>query len=288
MKKLNKRKIRWIVREVSKREMGVYSIAKQQSITPRWAREVHRKYKGVKDPVLLPCGRKPREISKEERQLVTKTYKEYRLGACNLQAILDEKGMHIPHNKIHRILREEGIAKPDEKKQKRRKWIRFERKHSLSLISSDWFEYKGWQIVLFEDDASRFITGYGKFKQATAENTIKVLKQSLKYGKPKQVHTDHGPQYVANEQEGKKTGTSKFTELLHELGIQHIKARIKHPQANGKVERLIGTIKRLWNELGSLDKAVRHYNYKRPHMSLENGKLRIPYQAFLEKARKAK
>jgi hypothetical protein len=29
MKELNKRKIMWIVREVSKREMGVYSIAKQ-------------------------------------------------------------------------------------------------------------------------------------------------------------------------------------------------------------------------------------------------------------------
>jgi transposase len=66
--------------------------------------------------VLLPCGRKPREISKEERQLVIKTHKEYGLGACNLQAILEEEGIHIPHNRIHRILRE-GIAKPQMKKQ---------------------------------------------------------------------------------------------------------------------------------------------------------------------------
>jgi putative transposase len=52
---------------------------------------------------------------------------------------------------------------------------------------------------LFEDDASRFITGYGYFNKATTENTIKVFNQSLKYGIPKQVHTDHGSQYVANE-----------------------------------------------------------------------------------------
>jgi len=34
MKKLNKRKIRWIVQEVEKRETGLYTIAKTQNITP--------------------------------------------------------------------------------------------------------------------------------------------------------------------------------------------------------------------------------------------------------------
>ncbi|MBI2632608.1 hypothetical protein HYW75_06390 [Candidatus Pacearchaeota archaeon] len=33
MKKLNKKKIKWIVKEVEKREMGVYAIAKVQKIT---------------------------------------------------------------------------------------------------------------------------------------------------------------------------------------------------------------------------------------------------------------
>jgi len=77
------------------------------------------------------------------------------------------------------------------------------------------------------------------------DNTIKVFKQSLKYGKPRQVHTDHGTQFVSNERQECKTGESEFTKLLHSLGIQHIKSRVKHPQANGKVERLIGTIKQL-------------------------------------------
>jgi len=95
----------------------------------------------------LPCGRKPREISKEERKLVIKTYKEYGLGACNLQAILEEKGIHMNHNRIHRILREEGLAKPEVKKQKKRRWIRFERRYSFNLINSDWFDYKGKHIA---------------------------------------------------------------------------------------------------------------------------------------------
>ena len=47
MKKLNQKKIKWIVKDGDKRNMGFYSIAGAQGISPRWAREVHKKYKGV-------------------------------------------------------------------------------------------------------------------------------------------------------------------------------------------------------------------------------------------------
>jgi len=286
MKKLNKRKIKWIVRQMEKRELGAYSIAKMQNITPRWAREVHKKYKDFKDPVLLPCGRKPKAISEEERKLVIDAFKEFRVGATMLEQILDEKGVHINHNRIHRILLEECLAKQEPKKKKTRKWVRYERKHSLSLVHSDWFEFKGWKVMLIEDDASRFVTGYGKFKHATTENAIKVFKKSLKWGIPKQFHSDHGTQFVAVETESKKRGESEFGKMLKSYEVQQIFARVKRPQANGKMERLISTIKRLWVELGSLEKAVKHYNYKRPHRSLTNGKLRTPYQAFIDKMRK--
>jgi len=52
-----------------------------------------------------------------------------------------------------------------------------------------------------------------------------------------------------------------------------------------KAERAFGTIKHL-DYLGNLDKAVKLYNFIRPHRSLTNEKIRTPYQAFLEKARK--
>ena len=288
MKKLNQKKIKWIVREGDKRDVGFYSIAQVQNITPRWAREVHRKYKGIKEPRLLPCGRKPKSISDEERKIVVDTFKEFQVGATMIEEILDEKNTHINHNRIHRILLEEGLAKHEPKKKNRRKWVRYERKHSLSLVHTDWFDFKGKQCIIFIDDASRFITEYGEFKNANAENTIKVFKQSLKLGIPKQVMSDHGCQFVAVNAEGKAIGESQFTQIVKSVGSKHIKSRVKHPQSNGKAERVIGTIKRLWIALGSLKKAIEHYNYKRPHRSLTNGKLRTPYQAFLEKMRKAK
>ena len=175
MKKLNKRKIKWIVREVEKRDMGVYTIAKVQNITPRWAREVHQRYKDVKEPKLLPCGRKPKKITKEERTLVVETYNEYLVGATMIEKILNEKEKHIAHNKIHKIMLEEGLARHKEKKQKRMKYKCYQRKHSLSLVHTDWVEYKEEKFILFEDYASRFILAGGKFKHATKENTLKVL-----------------------------------------------------------------------------------------------------------------
>ena len=77
MKKLNKRKIKWIVRESERREQGFYSIGKQQKITARHARRVAKKYKKDKDPILKKCGRKSRQLTEEEKELVIKTYKEY-------------------------------------------------------------------------------------------------------------------------------------------------------------------------------------------------------------------
>jgi hypothetical protein len=285
MKKLNKKKIKWIVREVERREQGVWTIAKTQGITKQHAYRVAKKFKN-KEPELKKCGRKQREIKEEEKNLVIKTYREYLASAVMIEQILDEKGVHINHNRIHRILLEEGFAKPNPRKQKKRKYKCYERKHSLSLVHTDWAEYKGKKFILFEDDASRFILAYGEFKHANKENSIKAFKQSLKYGKYKQLHSDNGSVFRAVKVEGKQPGEADFQKEVKSAGIKQIFARVRYPQGNGKLERLNGTIKRLWSQLGSLDKAVEHYNYKRPHSGLTNGKLRTPHQAFLEKIRK--
>ena len=201
MKKLNKRKIKWIVKESERRELGFYTIGKQQKITARHARRVAKKYRKCKDPILLKCGRKPRPITNEERNIVIQAYKEIITGATMIEQYLDEKGIHINHNRIHKILLEAKLAREEQKKKHRRSWVRYERKHSLSLVHADWFEHKRRQGIIFIDDASRFITGYGEFDNANMDNTIKVFKKSLKWGIPKLTHTDHGTQFVSVEAE---------------------------------------------------------------------------------------
>jgi len=219
--------------------------------------------------------------------IVKQTYQEFQVGATMIEQILDEKGIHINHNRIHRIMLEEGLAKKEPHKSRRRSWVRYERKHSNSLSHADWFQYKFKDCLLIIDDASRLLTHCKEYPDAKIDKSCNGFLEAIKeWGIPKQLMTDHGSNFISNEREDCKTGDSQFTELLKSYSVKHIKARVKHPQSNGKAERAVGTIKQLWDKFGSLDKAVKHYNFKRPHRSLTNGKLRTPYQAFLEKSRK--
>ena len=291
MKKLNQKKVRWIVREMIKGERSVYRIAKQMNITPQWVREIHRIYQKT-GQYLYPkkSGRKPRPVSEEERARVLGIRKQHPLSPVTLERILDEQGIHIAHNRIYKILKEEGLVKNEPKKQRRRKWIRYERRYSNSLWHADWFEEKQDQIILFEDDASRFITGYGVFRHASAGNAVTVLERAInKYGIPKQLMTDHGIQFTSLPRETcRNPRSNEFQQSLQSYGIKHIKARVKHPQSNGKVERVYQTIKALRRNFSCLDDTVCYYNFQRPHSSLDNGCLRTPYEAFFDKLRKNK
>ena len=289
MKKLNQKKIRWIVREMKKGDRSAYMIAKIMNISPRWVRELYRVHQET-GQYLFPKkpGRRPQLVSDEERNLILEVRKEHPIsGAVALEKILDSQGVHIGHNRIHRILKEEGLAIDEPRKQRRRKWIRYERRYSNSLWHADWFEEKLDQIILFEDDASRFITGYGVFRNATAKNSMIVLDQAIQYyGIPRQLMTDHGVQFTSLPRE--TCGDPKpneFQQFLDGYNIKHIKARVKHPQSNGKVERAGQTLQKLWKHYQCWDAAVSYYNFKRPHSSLENGSLRTPYQAFIDKTR---
>ena len=287
MKKLNKRKIRWITKEIERREMGVYSIAKLQNITPQHARRVAKKFK-YREPEFKKCGRKPKPVPDTERKLVIETYKEYLVSATMIERILDEKGIHIGHNKIHRVMLEEKLAKHEDNKQKRRKYKGYQRKHSNSLWHTDWFQFKGKWHIIFEDDASRFITGSGEFPNRSSKNAWKVFKQGLKYGVPKQLHSDNDSTFKANKQDEKNKAECEYQKKIRKAGVKQIFARPAHPRSNGKNEKLNGTIKRLMKKCLSFNDAVKHYNFKKPHWALDTpeGKLRTPYQAFLDKIKK--
>jgi putative transposase len=284
MKKLNQKKIKWIVREMDKEERSVYRIAKTMDISPQWVREIHRIYHQTGEyPFPQKPGRKPQPISKSDKIHVFEARRNHPLsGAIALEKILDAQGIHIPHNRIHRILKEEGLAVDEPRKQRRRKWIRYERRYSNSLWHADWFEQQQDQIILFEDDASRFITGYGVFRDAIAKNSIRVLEQAIEqFGVPRQLMTDHGTQFTSLSRETcSDPRPNVFQQMLQQYGIVHIKARVKHPQSNGKVERVGYTLQQLWHHFQCWDATVLYYNYERPHSSLENGRLRTPYQAF--------
>ena len=115
MKKLNKKKIKWIVKEVERKELGVWTIARAQDITKQHAYRVVKKYQNC-EPEFKKCGRKASLITEEERRNVLQAYEEIRSSAVMIERYLDEKGVHMGHNRIHKILLEAKLAKKEDRK----------------------------------------------------------------------------------------------------------------------------------------------------------------------------
>jgi len=92
-------------------------------------------------------------------------------------------------------------------------------------------------MKLWHTDWKQLWDGHGVSQEPTADNTLKVLKQAIaKYGPPREILTDRGTQFYANEGERKEKGISQFETYLADHAIKHIPARINHPQTNGKLE----------------------------------------------------
>jgi putative transposase len=72
----------------------------------------------------------------EDKKLIDLAVEESKLrGAVSLRLYIEKYLLNkkLPYMKIHQYLLEKGISKPGPKKQKQRKYCRYERKHSFSL-----------------------------------------------------------------------------------------------------------------------------------------------------------
>jgi len=287
MVKLNERKIRWIIHE-KLRGRGAGEIALIQRVSHRRVEQIWQAYKqtGVAPTLKTPGKPKGAPVRLHEAALVLKVYDELKVNALTLERVLrDIYQVELPHNRIHMILKEAGRAMPQPNKQKRRKWVRYERTHSMSLWHMDWTQLPDgrWWIAA-EDDASRLIVGYGVFQDPTAENTIQVLKHAIaKYGHPREILTDRGSQFYANEGERREKGISQFEAYLTEQGIKHLLCRVSHPQTNGKLERIYGVYEQKQHQFRSIDEYVHWHNEIKPHLSLNIEALETPIQAFQRK-----
>jgi len=287
MVKLNERKIRWIIQQkLGGRGTGELALIQRVS-----RRRIEQLWQAFTRDGVIPALKKPgrprnASISLRDTALILETYDRLKVNALTLETVLKHRhGLNLPHNSIHVILKENGRALPQPSKQTRRKWVRYEREHSMSLWHADWKQLSDgrWWIAA-EDDASRLIVGYGVFQEATAENTIHVLKQAIdKHGRPRELLTDRGSQFYANEGERKEKGISQFEAYLAEHGIKHILCRVNHPQTNGKLERFYGVYEQKRHQFKSIDEYVRWHNEVKPHMSLNIEALETPIQAFQRK-----
>ena len=226
-------------------------IAETMGISVRWVKKLHARYGNTSPERMIYPGTMGRPQDglpgRREHSAVLAARGENHVGAVRLYRRIEEStGMNIPYNKIHMVLRGEDLAAEQPKKGKRRKWIRYERTHSNSMWHTDYKQLDdGRWFLCYEDDASRFVVGYGVFERATTENALAVLEEAVgRHGKPASIMTDRGSQFYATASEAKRKGASEFEKRLVELGIRQILAGVRHPQTNGKLERLHGELQR--------------------------------------------
>jgi len=261
-----------------------YQARKIAKISVRRVNQVYGQYlkTGEIPQIGLRNGRPKKSILDWEIKLVRETYIKYRVSASTLEKLIErDYGKHIPHNKIHKIMTLLGFAKPKNKKDIRKKnWIRYERKHSLTAVHLDWYYdliKEIWALPVI-DDASRKMLALIEEKSATTDASIEAMKLALKHGKIKQCITDHGTQFIKDENR-----KSKFNEFLMSHEIKHILCRIKHPQSNGKSEKFNDLYKNHRHAFNTKEEFMQWYNEIRPHKSLRFKELETPQQAFIRK-----
>lgn len=228
-------------------------------------------------------GRPMIPIEDWEIKIVKRFYEKYRVSADTLERLIErDENKHLSHYKIHKILIELGYAEKKIRKDKRKKdWIRYQRMHSLTAVHIDWhYDGKTWVFAVI-DDASRKILAEIECNSPTTKTSIEGMRIALKFGKIRQVISDHGAQFMNNME-----GYSEFQEFLKLNGIKHIKCRIKHPQSNGKIEKWFACYDKHRRAFKTSEEFVNWYNAVRPHRSLRFEILETPDQAFIRKRRK--
>jgi len=192
------------------------------------------------------------------------------------------KGIKVSAGTVRNTFAREGLPAgiPPRAKPKRHHLIRrFERAKPGALWQTDITSTvlgrnsQRLYLAVFIDDYSRFIVSWVLSTRQTQDIVMDALLEGIgKYGKPVEVLSDQGRQYVSWR------GTADFQKLLRKHGIRHVVSRAHHPETLGKCERFWETLQNeFWCRVTPDDLAdarerlshyIAHYNLFRPHQGI--------------------
>jgi len=292
MVKVKKRgELRWCLEKHAVGEVTVKWAAGYLKISPRRFKQLYAQYKTTNaiPAIGQNLGRPKKQITPETIELIKQAYEKDQLNAQYLEKIISARQkITLSHRTIHKVLLKLGYAHHQPNKQKRRApWIRYERKHSLSMVHTDWHHAKnGKYLCTILDDASRKIIAAGEFDNEITKNALIVLKKARrecrKWYPIHSILTDHGVQFYANKRDKKGFAEHEYEQYLKRYHIRHILCRVNHPQTNGKLEKFHDLYINHRGRFGSLAKFVDWYN-NRPHGALNLWEAESPNMAFVRK-----
>ena len=282
-----------------KSRMTIDAFARTYGISPWTMRTWLKRYQveGPKGLEPRPRGRKPgtwglSRVPAAVREEITRTKRRFpEFGLKKVRDFLHRfQGIAVSTGTVARTLEEQEVERPVPRKKRRKPGHPrpFVRSHPRELWQTDITTFvlpregRRVYLVAFIDDFSRYVVSFGLHVQMRSATVIEALLEGIaRYGKPKEVLTDQGPQYFTWR------GKSAFQKLLAKEGIRHVVARSHHPQTVGKCERLWETVNRefwerahpddLANARDRLGHFFAHYNFFRPHQGIEGS---VPADRF--------
>jgi len=227
------------------------------------------------------CDHKPGQLFKSLNpkfyQKIIDEWKKQRCGARKLHAIFKKKGFDVSLRKISQVMKAEGLQKPCKKKQKPRKYRRYEWPIPNIMWHTDGHiikaqKLKGEYFISFIDDCSRKIMGYGVFDNFTTRNALLILYKAIAENKvaPYEINSDRGSQFIPNKFDKKGKANSEFQHALQELGIIFVPSRGRHPQTNGKLEKFHDILDKEFDDrFETIDEFIEWYNNERASEAID-------------------
>jgi transposase InsO family protein len=190
------------------------------------------------------------------------------------------QNLEVSAEKVRQVVNQAGLGNPPPEPTRQPPQVRrFERELPNAMWQIDIFTFNLKRmypvyLVGIIDDHSRYMVGYGLFRQQTADAVLEVVKGAVgEWGAPREILSDNGRQFAAWR------GKTRFQKVLKREGIQHVRSAPHHPKTLGKIERFWQTI---WREFleealfaSFADAAQRighwisYYNHQRPHQGID-------------------
>ncbi|MRR52282.1 MAG: IS481 family transposase [Rhodocyclaceae bacterium] len=198
-------------------------------------------------------------------------------GAKKLAKLLENEGIQLPRITAHRILLRQGLV--EERDRHRPAVKRFEREAPNQLWQMD---FKGMPesrkqclpLVLL-DDHSRYLVGLFETQGTRAAPVCQKLTAAFEeHGLPEAMLMDHGTPWWNMQSQ---SGWTWLTVWLMRQGIRLYMSGFRHPQTQGKIERVNGCLESAMRKRPKpagqswqswLDAHRQEHNHVRPHEAL--------------------
>jgi len=277
---LREQRVRFVV-AAHRREKSMAELCREFDISRPAGYEWLRRYEEGGVEAIAERSRRPQHSPRRkqeaiEQQVIALRRRYPDWGARKLRVLLQEQGVMLARNTIHRILLRHGLVHPEDQHQAATQ--RFERSRPNELWQMDfkgpklWHQAVGPLSVL--DDHSRYLIALQAVGSTRSELVREHLEGAfLRCGVPEQMLMDHGvPWWSARS----GSGMTELSVWLMRQGVELHWSRVRHPQTQGKVERFHGELQRALarrrvlvpDVQAWLDEFRWEHNHVRPHEAL--------------------